>query len=83
MGKAHLGFAYAGIARRLEKSTSYKLVRRLKSLWLLDKCWGKTGVPVFLYVNFSCVSNNAVHEIEIHPIRTSVFPVEITPRKTY
>ena len=33
--------AYAGIARRLEKSTSYKLVRRLKSLRLLDKCYRK------------------------------------------
>ena len=42
MGFAHLGFACAGIARRLEKSTSDKLVRRLKSLWLLDKCCGKT-----------------------------------------
>jgi len=34
-GFACLGFAYAGIARRLEK------------------CWGKTGVPVFLFVCYS------------------------------
>jgi len=50
-GFARLGFAYAGITRRLEKSTSYKLVRRLKSLWLLDKCWGKTRVRVVLLLH--------------------------------
>jgi hypothetical protein len=35
--------------RQRGKSTSCKLVRRLKSLWLLDKCW-KTRVAGFLLI---------------------------------
>jgi len=43
--------ACAGIAPFLEKSTSLKLVRRLKSLWLLDKCYRKNPRAGFSVVS--------------------------------
>jgi len=35
----------------------------------LEKCWGKTGVPVFLSVNFSFLCNRKYNETTEKPAR--------------